>query len=76
MLNVDESLNLNGKVCPMPAALTKKKLNQMETGQILEVYGDFELALENITTIAEKNGGKVLETETKKDFYRAFIEKL
>ncbi len=70
-----KKLNLNGQVCPMPAALTRKKLRTMNKGEKLEVFGDFDLAIENIIDIAQKNEAKIIEKESRKDFYRVLILK-
>ncbi len=72
---IDERLDLNGRVCPMPAALVRKSLKRMESGQILEATGDFDPALENVILMAEKNGGTVLEKEVAENYYRIVIKK-
>ncbi|MHA1340967.1 MAG: sulfurtransferase TusA family protein [Promethearchaeota archaeon] len=69
-------LNVTGKVCPLPAAETRKALKKMDSGQILEIEGDFEPALENVIKMAEKNGAKVLEKEKKENYFRCVVKKL
>lgn len=54
-------LNCDGLVCPMPVAKTKRKLLELESGDILKVSGDFAEAGENIKNYIEKHGDKVLE---------------
>jgi len=71
-----KSLNCTGFVCPMPVAKTKKELEKMESGDIIEVKGDFEEAGENIKRYVEDHGGKVLEFSTKNGEYYLKIEKL
>ena len=41
-------LNCNGLVCPLPVAKTKRKLMDMQSGDLLEITGDFAEAGENI----------------------------
>ena len=55
------NLKLDGLVCPLPVARTKKKLNEMEIGDILEVSGDFGESGENIKRYIEKHGDSILE---------------
>ncbi len=72
----DVKLDTTGWVCPVPAAETRKKLRNMQPGQVLEVVGDFDCAAENIKNIAEKNGGQVLGVETSKNFFKVMIKKI
>ncbi len=62
-------------VCPMPVAKTKRKLNQMESGDVLEVKGDFLEAGENIKRFVEKNGHFVLDFKLDGENYYLKIKK-
>ena len=53
-------LDCSGMVCPQPVAKTKKLLNSINPGDIIEISGDFCEAAENIKRYVEKHGGKVL----------------
>ena len=68
-------LDCSGLVCPQPVAKTKKILNQMNVGEILEVKGDFCEAGENIKRFVEKRGHLVLETKVDGENYYLKIEK-
>ena len=70
------TLDCAGLVCPMPVAKTKKIMNQMKNGDILEVSGDFSEAGENIMRYIESHGGKVLEFTTNGEDYCLKIQKL
>ena len=74
-MNVDVKLDVNGKVCPMPAAETRNSMRKMDSGSIIEIIGDFEGALENVIKMAKKNGGDVLEQESKPNYYRVVVKK-
>jgi tRNA 2-thiouridine synthesizing protein A len=69
-------LDCTGLVCPQPVAKTKRKINEMKVGDILEVSGDFAEAGENIKRFVEKHGGKILETKIEVDYYCLKIEKI
>ncbi len=69
-------IDCSGLVCPMPVAKTKKMLNKINSGDILEVFGDFCEAGENIKRFAENHGGKILEFKSKGENYHVRIEKL
>jgi len=69
-------LDCSDLVCPMPVAKTKRMLNNMNSGDILEVSGDFCEAGENIKRFAESHGGKILEFKSEREYYHVKIEKL
>ncbi|MEE9574048.1 MAG: sulfurtransferase TusA family protein [Candidatus Neomarinimicrobiota bacterium] len=69
-------LNCEGFVCPIPVAKTKKMMNQMERGDVLEISGDFCEAGEIIKRYVESHGGKVIEFDSEGDNYCLKIEKL
>ena len=56
-----EKLDVRGKMCPMPVALTKRKLQDMALGQQLEVTGEGELEFDNVQRWAKNNGHEVVE---------------
>lgn len=62
-----EKLDVKGKVCPMPIALTKRKLESLESGQILEITGDCGPGFDNVQRWVKKQGHEIVEaskTET------------
>ena len=61
IISETKSLDCAGLVCPMPVAKTKRLLNSMEIGEILEVKGDFGEAGENIKRFVEKQGHEVVD---------------
>ncbi len=69
-------LNCSGLVCPLPIAKTKKLMEKMESGGLLEVYGDFYEAGENIKRYVESHGGEILEFNSEGNNYYIMIKKL
>jgi tRNA 2-thiouridine synthesizing protein A len=70
-----EKIDLSGLVCPLPVAKTKRKLMEMQSGDILEVIGDFAEAGENIKRYLEKVDDKLLEIKFDGENYYAKIQK-
>ena len=65
----NEKLDVKGKMCPMPVAFTKRKLESMASGQLLEVVGEGELEFDNVQRWAKNNGYQVVEyTKSEKEF--------
>ncbi len=75
MSNEIEKLDTQGQVCPMPAVMTKRKIESLKAGQILEVTGDCAPSLENIEKWAKNHGHEVLETSKSGDFFSIKIKK-
>ncbi len=73
-LNV-EKLDVKGKMCPIPVALTKRKLESMATGQLLEVVGEGELEFDNIQRWVKNNGHEVAEALKKDSEFIIVIKK-
>ena len=69
-------MNCNGLVCPLPVARTKKKLNEIVSGDILEVTGDFGESGENVKRYVEKHGDIVLEFKINGENYYIKIKKV
>ena len=57
----DIKLDVFNKVCPMPAALTRKAVQKMAPGQTIEIEGDFCPAIENVIHMLKKNNAEILE---------------
>jgi tRNA 2-thiouridine synthesizing protein A len=70
------NLKLDGLVCPLPVARTKKKLNEMESGEELEVTGDFSESGENIKRYIEKHGDSIIEFKIEGEEYYIKIKKV
>ncbi len=69
------SIDCNGLVCPLPVAKTRKKLSELKSGEILEIFGDFGDSGENIVVFCESQGYKILKCQIEKDKYHIKIQK-
>jgi TusA-related sulfurtransferase len=77
MLAVDSKVDTIGQACPVPVLLTRRGLKAIESGEVLEVIGDFVPAKKNIQDYAEKHGHEVIEViePDENGVYRIFIKK-
>jgi len=75
MSNNAEKLDTSGQVCPMPVVLTKRKLESLNVGQVLEVTGDCAPSLDNIEKWAKTHGHVVLEATKSGDYFSIKIRK-
>jgi tRNA 2-thiouridine synthesizing protein A len=70
-----EKLDVRGKMCPMPVAFTKRKLETMASGQLLEVVGEGELEFDNIQRWVKNNGYEVVEASKVGAEFRVLVRK-
>ena len=68
-------MDVKGKMCPMPVAFTKRKLESMASGQLLEVVGEGELEFDNIQRWVKNNGHEVVEASKSGAEFRVLIRK-
>jgi tRNA 2-thiouridine synthesizing protein A len=71
----NEKLEVKGQVCPMPVAHTKRKLEKMQSGQVLEVVGDCSPGFDNIQSWAKNQGHEVLEASKNENEFLVKIRK-
>jgi tRNA 2-thiouridine synthesizing protein A len=70
-----EKLDVKGKMCPLPVAFTKRKLDAMTAGQLLEVVGEGELEFDNVQRWVKNNGHEVVEAAKSGAEFRILIRK-
>jgi tRNA 2-thiouridine synthesizing protein A len=70
-----EKLDVKGKMCPLPVAFTKRKLDAMTSGQLLEVVGEGELEFDNVQRWVKNNGHEVVEAVKSGAEFRILIRK-
>lgn len=68
-------LNCTGLVCPLPVAKTKRKLMELESGDILEVSGDFAEAGENIKRYISKTQNIIVDFKVDGEDFSIKIQK-
>ncbi len=62
-------------MCPMPVVFTKRKLESMASGQILEVTGEGSLEFDNIQRWVKNNGYEVVEASKSDVEFKIKIKK-
>lgn len=62
------SLDVRGDICPVPLLKTKKKLEELKSGDILEVTIDHEPSIRTISMMAKKKGYGVEVEEKRPDY--------
>jgi tRNA 2-thiouridine synthesizing protein A len=71
----DMTLNALGKKCPMPVLMTKKELQKLNSGQVLELIVDDKGALKDVPALLHKTGDSLLETKEEGEKVTFMIKK-
>lgn len=74
-MNIAETLDAKGLACPMPIVKTKKAMDKLTSGQILEVQVTDKGALADMTAWVQAGGHTLLEYLEKDGVLTFFIEK-
>ncbi|MEE9191245.1 MAG: sulfurtransferase TusA family protein [Candidatus Aerophobetes bacterium] len=72
---VNGTLDLRGEICPYNFVKTKLKLEEMQSGQILEVILDPGEPIKNVPRSVKEEGHRILRVEKTGSTFRLIIEK-
>ncbi|MFC0189925.1 sulfurtransferase TusA family protein [Fictibacillus aquaticus] len=75
MIKVDQTLDCKGLSCPMPIVRTKKAIDQLEAGQVIEVQATDKGSLADIQGWARNTGHQYLGTTTEGDVLKHYLRK-
>lgn len=71
----DLTLDAKGLSCPMPLLKTKKAVNQISSGQILEVLGTDPGSKNDMPGWCEREGHEFLGIKDDDGFFRVYLRK-
>jgi tRNA 2-thiouridine synthesizing protein A len=74
-IQADQVLDAKGLACPMPIVKTKKAINEIETGQVLEIHTTDKGAKSDLTAWAASGGHELLQDEEEGDVLKFWIKK-
>jgi tRNA 2-thiouridine synthesizing protein A len=72
---IDESLDCIGLYCPAPVFETRKKIDSMEKGQVLEMVADDPASEEDIKAWSKRTGNELLQVDKIENNFRFLIRK-
>lgn len=73
--NSDKVLDAKGLACPMPIVKTKKMIDELQTGQVLEVHATAKGAKNDLTAWARRTGHELLRDAVVEGVYKFWIKK-
>jgi len=75
MMEADQMLDAKGLSCPMPIVKTKKTMDTMEPGQVLEIHTTDKGAKADLTAWTKTTGHEMLEQTDDGDVLKFWIRK-
>jgi tRNA 2-thiouridine synthesizing protein A len=73
--DIAKTLDASGLACPMPVVKARQAINQIETGQVLEVISTDRGSLSDMPAWAEGTGNRLIEQREEDGRYVFLIEK-
>jgi tRNA 2-thiouridine synthesizing protein A len=75
MTEVAEKLDARGMNCPLPILKTRKAINQMNIGEILEVTSTDPGSVKDMASFCEQTGNRLVSSNEANNSYVFLIEK-
>ena len=75
MTTVAEKLDTRGMNCPLPILKTRKAINQIKTGDILEVTATDPGSVKDMASFCEQTGNRLLASNESVNGFVFLIEK-
>jgi tRNA 2-thiouridine synthesizing protein A len=75
MTTVAEKLDARGLNCPLPILKTRKAINLIESGEILEVTSSDPGSVKDMSVFCEQTGHRLVSSNEANDSYIFLIEK-
>lgn len=74
-MNFTNVVDTKGLACPMPIVKTKKAINELEPGQVLEIHTTDKGAKNDLTAWAKSGGHELIKFEEENDVLKFWIKK-
>ena len=74
-MNSDIVLDAKGLACPMPIVKTRKAMNDLQTGQVLEIHVTDKGAKADLAAWSKSGGHELVEMGEENDILKFWIRK-
>lgn len=74
-MNSDKVLDAKGLSCPMPIVRTKKAMDELTPGQILEIHATDKGAKKDIAAWAKSAGHELLDSKEDGEILKFWVKK-
>ena len=73
--NADTLLDAKGLACPMPIVKTKKEIDKLESGQVIEIHATDKGAKSDLTAWVKSGGHELLGDTEEEGVFKFWIKK-
>ncbi len=63
MVDINDTLDCRGEVCPYPDVKSKRKAKKMGSGEVLKIFIDYPLSAERIPETMKSMGHEILSID-------------
>lgn len=74
-MNITKTLDVKGLACPMPIVKTKKMMDAINSGEVLEVFVTDKGALNDFPAWATSGGHKIIDQKDENGAFVFYIQK-
>ena len=74
-IEVKESIDLRGVMCPMNFVKAKLKLEAIDTGEVLEIVLDSGEPIQNVPKSIKDEGHQIVDVKKEDGFFRLKVKK-
>lgn len=74
-LQVDKKLDATGLACPMPVVRVRTAMDQMNTGELLEVHATDRGSKSDLTVWTKSSGHELVDQAEENGIYKFWIRK-
>lgn len=71
----DKMLDAKGLACPMPIVRTKKAMNELEAGQVLEIHATDKGSKTDLVAWTKSTGNELLESTEDNGVFKFWVKK-
>lgn len=75
IMNASKVLDAKGLACPMPIVKTKKAMNDMQSGEVLEIHATDKGAKSDLTAWAKSGGHELVDHTEENNVFKFWIKK-
>lgn len=74
-LNISKTLDASGLGCPLPIVKTKKEIDNLSSGQILEVISTDPGSKNDMTAWCKRTGNELIESAEQGGKFQFYVKK-
>ena len=74
-MNADKVLDAKGLACPMPIVKTKKAMNELASGEVLEIHATDKGAKNDLAAWAKSTGHELVKSAEEDEVFKFWIKK-